>query len=178
MAKAKKAKAKKSVAKTNKVKKPARKAASVKKSVQKKAKVQIKSKAKKTSVVKKPIAKKKTKSVQTVTPKKTKSVSADQTNAMVLSPLDDRILVQVKNEERMTAGGLFIPDSAAVSGNKKGTVVAVGRGHVSKKGHLHPVELQVGDQVLFAEYSGSKIQSQGVELIVLRESEVLGILET
>lgn len=178
MAKAKKAKVKKSVAKTNKAKKPVRKATSAKKTAPKEAKIQTRSKIKKTSASKKPIAKKKNKAAKSVTLTKAKSVSAHLSTSAVISPLDDRILVQVKSEERITAGGLIIPDSAAVSGNKKGIVVAIGRGHVSKKGHLHPIELQVGDQVLFAEYSGSKIQSQGVELVVLRESEVLGILET
>ncbi|MNT54850.1 10 kDa chaperonin 5 [compost metagenome] len=94
-----------------------------------------------------------------------------------VTPLDDRLMVQLTEKERMTAGGLFIPDSVAdMSGNMHGTVVAVGRGHFSKKGHLQPMDVKVGDKVVFAQHSGSKIKIQNEDLIILRESDVMGVV--
>ncbi|MBO9666385.1 MAG: co-chaperone GroES [Bdellovibrio sp.] len=94
-----------------------------------------------------------------------------------VTPLDDRVIVQTSGADKMTAGGLYIPDTVAdVSGNLHGTVVAVGRGHMSKKGHLRPMDVQVGDNVVFSEYSGAKIKIQNEDLIILRESEVMGVV--
>lgn len=94
-----------------------------------------------------------------------------------VTPLDDRLIVQVSGSERMTAGGLYIPDTVAdTSGNLEGMVVAVGRGHVNKKGHLHPMDVQVGDKVVFPEFAGSKIKIQNEDLIILREGEVMGVV--
>ena len=105
------------------------------------------------------------------TPKKAVDLS------QFVTPLDDRLIVQVSGEERMTPGGLYIPDTVAdTSGNLHGTVVAVGRGHVTKKGHLKPMDVRVGDKVVFTEYSGSKIKLQNEDLIILRESELMGVL--
>ncbi|WP_413585367.1 co-chaperone GroES [Bdellovibrio sp. HCB274] len=96
-----------------------------------------------------------------------------------VTPLDDRLMVQLSGAERTTASGLlYIPDTVAdVSGNLHGTVVAVGRGHISKKGHLRPMELKVGDKVVFSQYSGSKINIQNEDLVILRETEVMGLVE-
>lgn len=94
-----------------------------------------------------------------------------------VTPLDDRLMVQLTETERKTAGGLFIPDTVAdVSGNLHGTVVAVGRGHFSKKGHLQPMDVKIGDKVVFAQHSGSKIKIQNEDLIILRESDVMGVV--
>ena len=94
-----------------------------------------------------------------------------------VTPLDDRLMVQLSETERMTPGGLFIPDTVAdTSGNLHGIVVAVGRGHFSKKGHLQPMDVKVGDKVVFAKYSGSKIKIQNEDLIILRESDVMGVV--
>lgn len=94
-----------------------------------------------------------------------------------VTPLDDRLMVQLTEKDRMTAGGLFIPDSVSdMSGNLHGTVVAVGRGHFSKKGHLQPMDVKVGDKVVFASHSGSKIKIQNEDLIILRESDVMGVV--
>ncbi|WP_413575931.1 co-chaperone GroES [Bdellovibrio sp. HCB290] len=97
----------------------------------------------------------------------------------MVTPLDDRLIVQTSGTDRTTASGLlYIPDTVAdVSGNLHGTVVAVGRGHVNKKGHLHPMELKVGDKVVFSQYSGSKIKIQNEDLVILRETEVMGVVE-
>lgn len=94
-----------------------------------------------------------------------------------VTPLDDRLIVQTSGADKMTAGGLYIPDTVAdVSGNLQGTVVAVGRGHISKKGHLKPMDVQVGDKVVFSAYAGSKITLQNEDLVILRESEVMGVV--
>lgn len=94
-----------------------------------------------------------------------------------LTPLDDRLIVQPLAAERMTAGGLYIPDTATgTTGNLKGLVVSAGRGHRDKKGRLRPMDVKAGDQVVFAEYSGSKISIGGQDFMFLRETDVLGIL--
>ncbi|WP_374034055.1 co-chaperone GroES [Bdellovibrio bacteriovorus] len=94
-----------------------------------------------------------------------------------VTPLDDRLMVQVSGSEKMTAGGLYIPDSVAdTSGNLQGFVVAVGRGHMNKKGHVRPMDVQVGDKVVFSEYAGSKIKIQNEDLIILREADVMGVV--
>ena len=94
-----------------------------------------------------------------------------------LQPLDDRVLIALNEMEKMTAGGLYIPATVSdVSGNVKGTVVAVGRGHQNKKGHVKNMDVQVGDQVIFSEYAGSKVKLEGSELVMLRETEILGIV--
>ncbi|NUN05608.1 MAG: co-chaperone GroES [Bdellovibrio sp.] len=94
-----------------------------------------------------------------------------------VTPLDDRVMVQLSGSEKMTAGGLYIPDTVAdTSGNLEGYVVAAGRGHLSKKGHVRPMDVKVGDRVVFAEYSGSKIKVQNEDLIILREGDILGIV--
>lgn len=110
-------------------------------------------------------------------PKKTSVGQHYQEALAKLSPLDDRILVRLTEAERRTAGGLFIPDTVAdVSGNLEGQVLAIGRGHMSKKGHVQPMDVKTGDRVVFAEYSGTKVQIKNEDLIILRESEVLGVV--
>lgn len=104
-----------------------------------------------------------------------KAVLAFQKN---LTPLDDRLLISVKGVEKKTPGGLIIPDTVAdQSGNLQGLVKASGRGHLSKKGRLRSMDVHVGDQVLFSEYSGTKVELQGEDFVIIRESDVLGILQ-
>lgn len=94
-----------------------------------------------------------------------------------VTPLDDRLLVQMSQSEKMTPGGLYIPETVAdVSGNYKGIVVAVGRGHLDKKGKIHPLDVKKGDTIVFSQFSGSKIEYQGETVLFLREADVLGIL--
>jgi chaperonin GroES len=161
VAKAKKKAAKKSVA--PKKKKTLKSKAKPKKPAKAARPAQKKSKAPKKSA-KMPIAKNPAK----------KSINFSQ----VISPLDDRILIRLESRERVTAGGLILPETADISGNLRGEVVAVGRGHRDSKGRLRPMELKIGDRILLNEYSGSKVTILGEELIMLRESDVLGILET
>lgn len=105
---------------------------------------------------------------------RTTSPKAPSDWSSYLTPLDDRVLVEMTSSERVTPGGLFIPDTAEVSGNFEGKVVAVGRGHVDKKGKLKPLELKVGDQVLLSQWAGSEVELEGQKLRLVRESEVLG----
>lgn len=93
-----------------------------------------------------------------------------------VTPLDDRILVQVAEAERMTAGGLYIPDTVTdVSGQVRGQVVAVGRGRMDRKGKIHPMDVKLGDSVVLNEHSGSKIRIQEKDFVFVRESDVLGV---
>jgi chaperonin GroES len=96
---------------------------------------------------------------------------------MNFRPLQDRIVVKrIENSAEKTAGGLIIPDSAKEK-PQEGEVVAVGNGKRDDKGVVHPVELKAGDRILFGKYSGSDIKMDGEEYMVMREDEVLLVLE-
>ena len=95
---------------------------------------------------------------------------------MKVRPLYDRILVRRVAEEEKTKGGIIIPDSAKEKPSE-GEVVAVGSGKVSDKGELRALEVKKGDRILFGKYSGNEIKVDGDELIILREDEVLGVIE-
>lgn len=92
-----------------------------------------------------------------------------------LKPLHDRILVSRMAEEEKTAGGLFIPDSAKEK-PMQGTVVATGKGKVTEDGKTVPLEVKKGDKVLFGKYSGSEVKIGGKEYTIIREEDVLGII--
>lgn len=97
----------------------------------------------------------------------------------LFAPLDDRLIVQEFEAETRTAGGLFIPDTADVSnGPKHGTVLAVGRGHQDKKGRIRPLDVKLGDTVLFEAFMGSPIKIGDLECIVIRESQLLGVVNS
>lgn len=148
-----------------------------KKAVKKTAKKAIKTITKKKPVVKSP-PKANAKPVAKLAPQP-KKVLAELSASILkaLSPLDDRVVIQVIEADRVTAGGLYIPNSVSdVSGNLKGKVIAAGRGHMNKKGHVKHMDLQVGDLVVFSEDSGVKYTHQGIDLLVIRESEVLGVI--
>jgi len=95
---------------------------------------------------------------------------------MKVRPLYDRILVKRIEEEHKTAGGLFIPDSAKEK-PQQGVIAAVGQGKIQEDGSLRKLELKAGDKILFAKYSGSEIKMDGVEHLILREDDVLGVIE-
>ena len=95
---------------------------------------------------------------------------------MNVKPLGDRIVVKPAVEELTSKGGIIIPDSAKEKPSK-GDVIAVGPGKVDDTGKRVPMELKEGDKVLFGKYSGTEIKLDGVEHLILREDEVLGILE-
>lgn len=95
---------------------------------------------------------------------------------MKVRPLQDRILVRRVAEEDKTKGGIIIPDSAKEK-PAEGEVVAVGSGKVNDKGQLRALDVKKGDRILFGKYSGSEIKVDGVDLLILKEDEVLGIIE-
>jgi len=95
---------------------------------------------------------------------------------MKIRPVQDRIVVRRVAEEEKTKGGIFIPDSAKEK-PAEGEVVAVGPGKANDKGVVRPLDVKKGDRVLFGKYSGNEIKLEGVEHIILREDEVLGIIE-
>jgi chaperonin GroES len=95
---------------------------------------------------------------------------------MKFKPLRDRVLVKYSSEEEKTAGGLYIPD-AAKEKPQKGTVIAVGPGRVTDDGKRQALEVKVGDKVLFDKYSGSKIRIDDEEHLIIREEDILGIVE-
>ena len=95
---------------------------------------------------------------------------------MKVRPLYDRILVKRVEEETKTAGGLFIPDSAKEK-PQQGVIVAVVKGKLQDDGSLRKLEVKAGDKILFAKYSGSDIKMDGVEHMILREDDILGVIE-
>ena len=96
---------------------------------------------------------------------------------MNIRPLHDRIVVKrVEEETEKTASGLFIPDSAKEK-PQQGEVVAVGNGKRNDKGERDALDVKAGDRILFGKYSGSDIKIDGIEYLIMREDEVLGVLE-
>jgi chaperonin GroES len=95
---------------------------------------------------------------------------------MKVRPLYDRILVKRIDEETKTAGGLFIPDTAKEK-PQQGVVVAVGSGKIQEDGSLRKLELKSGDRILFAKYSGNDIKIDGTEHLIMREDDILAVLE-
>lgn len=96
---------------------------------------------------------------------------------MDIRPLHDRIVVKrIEEEAEKTAGGLFIPDSAKEK-PQQGEVVAVGAGKRNEKGERVAMDVKAGDRILFGKYSGSDIKIDGIEYLIMREDEVLGVLE-
>lgn len=90
-------------------------------------------------------------------------------------PLQDRILIKRVEKEERSSGGIIIPDSAKEK-PQEGEVVAIGNGKRMENGTVHPLDVKVGDRILFGKYSGSEIKIDGTEHLILREDEVLGIL--
>ncbi len=95
---------------------------------------------------------------------------------MGIRPLQDRILVKRIDEEETTAGGIIIPDTAKEK-PQEGKVIAVGKGKVGDDGKLQPLDVKKGDKVLFSKYSGTEINIEGEEHLIIREDDVLGVVE-
>ncbi|MBF0422403.1 MAG: co-chaperone GroES [Magnetococcales bacterium] len=93
-----------------------------------------------------------------------------------LRPLHDRIVVKRLEQDQKTTGGIIIPDTAKEK-PIQGEVLAVGKGAVNDDGKLRPMELKVGDKVLFAKYAGTEVKLDGEELLIMRESDIMGIIE-
>lgn len=90
-------------------------------------------------------------------------------------PLHDRILVRRTQEEEKTAGGLFIPDTAKEK-PQRGEIVAAGKGRVTEDGKVLPLEVKIGDKVLFGKYAGTELKLDGHEFLMMREEDILGII--
>jgi chaperonin GroES len=95
---------------------------------------------------------------------------------MNIRPLHDRVIVRRMQEERTTAGGIVIPDTATEK-PIQGEVLAVGKGKILESGEVRPLEVKVGDKVLFGKYSGTEVKVSGEDLLVLREEDIMGVLE-
>ncbi len=95
---------------------------------------------------------------------------------MKMRPLHDRVIVKRLEAEQTTKGGIVIPDSAAEK-PIKGKVIAVGNGKILENGDVRPLDLKVGDIVLFGKYSGNEVKLDGEELVVMNESEVMAVIE-
>jgi chaperonin GroES len=95
---------------------------------------------------------------------------------MKVRPLQDRILVRRVAEEEKTKGGIIIPD-AAKEKPAEGEVIAVGSGKFDDKGKVRPVAVKKGDRILFGKYSGNEIKIDGVDHLIMREDDILGVLE-
>ena len=95
---------------------------------------------------------------------------------MKIRPLHDRVVVRRVEEERTSPGGIVIPDSATEKPSR-GEVIAVGKGQLLDTGQVRPLDVQVGDKVLFGKYSGTEIKVSGEEILVLREQDIMGVIE-
>jgi chaperonin GroES len=95
---------------------------------------------------------------------------------MKIRPLQDRILVKRLEGEEKTKGGIIIPD-AAKEKPQEGRVIAVGKGKINDEGKVLPLDVKKGDKILFSKYSGTEVQIEGDEHIIIREDDVLGVIE-
>ena len=95
---------------------------------------------------------------------------------MKIRPLHDRIIVERLEEESKTAGGLIIPDTAKEK-PQKGVIIAAGKGKKSEDGKVQPLDVKVGDQILFGKYAGTEIKVEGKEYLMMREDDILGVIE-
>ncbi|MDD3448258.1 MAG: co-chaperone GroES [Gammaproteobacteria bacterium] len=95
---------------------------------------------------------------------------------MNIRPLHDRVIVRRQAEERTTPGGIVIPDSATEK-PIQGEVLAVGKGRILDSGEVRPMDVKVGDKVLFGKYSGTEVKIGGDEVLVLREEDIMGVIE-
>ena len=95
---------------------------------------------------------------------------------MKIRPLHDRVIVKRLEEERKTASGIVIPDAAAEKPDQ-GEIIAVGNGKIQEDGKVRPMSLKVGERVLFGKYSGQAVKVDGEELLVMREEDIMGVIE-
>lgn len=96
---------------------------------------------------------------------------------MKLKPLHDRVLVRRLDQESKSAGGVIIPDTAQEK-PMEGEVVAIGSGSRSEDGKITPLDVKKGDRILFGKWSGTEVKLDGEELIIMKESDIMGVLET
>jgi chaperonin GroES len=104
------------------------------------------------------------------------SQARKENESMKLRPLQDRIIVKRLEEENVTAGGILIPDTAKEK-PQRGEIVAVGKGKVTEDGKVLPMDVKAGDKVLFGKYAGTEIKIEGDDFLIMREDDILGVIE-
>ncbi len=95
---------------------------------------------------------------------------------MSIRPLHDRVLVRRLDDEKTSPGGIVIPDTAAEK-PMQGEIVAVGNGKIQENGDIRPLDVKVGEKILFGKYSGTEVKVGGEELLVMREDDIMGVVE-
>ena len=95
---------------------------------------------------------------------------------MKIRPLHDRVIVKRLEEDRTSPGGIVIPDTAAEK-PVQGKIVAVGKGKILEDGKVRPLDVKVGDKILFGKYSGTEVKVDGEELVVMREEDIMAVFE-
>jgi chaperonin GroES len=103
------------------------------------------------------------------------SVNFKRRSTMNIRPLHDRLVVKREAEERKSPGGIVIPDTATEK-PVFGKVIAVGKGKILESGEVRPLDLKIGDKILFGKYSGTEVKVNGEELVVMREEDVMGVV--
>ena len=180
MAQAKKSKKTKAAAKPKAKTKPAAKIVKMSTKPYKAAKSQQPGKLKKTT--KSHNSAKSTKQAKSVAKTKV-AVSTKSTNkksgkwSTFITPLDDRLIVKIEMQSEKTAGGLYIPSTVISERPSRGVVLAAGRGHSNKKGRIKPMDVKVGDEVLFNAMAGTEMKIEGQDVMILREADLLGIVD-
>ncbi|HET6725117.1 MAG TPA: co-chaperone GroES [Gammaproteobacteria bacterium] len=96
---------------------------------------------------------------------------------MKLRPLHDRVIIKRMEEERTSAGGIVIPDTATEK-PIKGEVIAVGKGKINDNGEVRALDVKKGDKVLFGKYSGTEVKIDGEELVVMKEDDIMAVIES
>ena len=95
---------------------------------------------------------------------------------MKIRPLHDRVIVKRLDEDRTSPGGIVIPDTAAEK-PVQGKIVAVGKGKILEDGNVRPLDVKVGDKILFGKYGGTEVKVEGEDLLVMREEDVMAVIE-
>jgi chaperonin GroES len=95
---------------------------------------------------------------------------------MKIRPLHDRVIIKRLDEDKTSPGGIIIPDTAAEK-PVQGKVVAVGKGKILEDGQVRPLDVKVGDKILFGKYSGTEVKVDGEDLVVMREEDVMAVIE-
>ena len=98
------------------------------------------------------------------------------TKVVSLKPLGERVLVKSLPQEEMTKGGVIIPDTAKEK-PQQGEVIAVGKGKMLENGQMIPMEVKAGDKILYGKYSGTEVKMEGEEFLIIKESDILGIIQ-
>lgn len=95
---------------------------------------------------------------------------------MKIRPLHDRVIVRRVEDERTSPGGIVIPDTATEK-PMQGEILAIGNGKIQENGDVRPLDVKVGDKVLFGKYSGTEVKVEGEEVLVMREEDIMGVIE-